>query len=712
MIKSNEVKTRRKQMLLSFMAEPAYVPLKIKELAVILQVKKEERPELEELLDELLDEDKIEISKRGKYSLAKEKEYEGRFVSHAKGFGFVEIEGRDEDLYIPEDEVYSALHGDLVKVKLIRGKRGKRQEAKVVEVIERANTELVGIFEYDGKGYGFVVPDNSRIARDVFVEKCNFNDAKDGMKVVVKLTRYHDNRNPEGVITEILGMPEDPGVDILSLIKAYGLPLEFESNVLAMAERVAKPVSEADMSGREDLRNTVMVTIDGEDAKDLDDAVSLSVEDNRFVLGVHIADVANYVQENSALDKEAKKRGTSVYLADRVIPMLPTALSNGCCSLNQHEDRLALSCIMTLDSKGNILDSKICESVINVRRRMSYNEVKRILTDKDEALIAEISADYPELIPMFRDMEILAGILRKKRFDKGSIDFNFPETKVVLNDDGVPVDIKPYDRNVATKMIEEFMLCANRCVAETYYWLDSPFVYRTHGTPDPDKIRELAHFINNFGYTMKAYQEEVHPRELQKLLEAVEGTDEEPLIARLTLRSMRKAKYETACTGHFGLAFDYYCHFTSPIRRYPDLQIHRIIKEHLRGRFNEKRVEHYNSILETVARHSSETEITAAESERETVKLKKVQYMLPLIGEVFSGVVSGVTSWGVYVELPNTVEGLVPIAGISGDYYRFVEAEYALVGETTGKRISLGQTVNVRLVACDTYSRTIDFEFV
>lgn len=712
MIKSNEERVRRKQMLLAFMSEPAYVPLKIKELAIILQVKKEDRGELEEIIDELLQEDKIEISKRGKYSLAKEKEYEGVFVSHAKGFGFVEIEGREEDLFIPEDEVYSALHGDRVKVKLIRGHRGKRQEAKIVEVLERANTEIVGTFEYSGKGFGFVVPDNERIARDVFVEKGNFLDASDGMKVVVKLTKYHDNRNPEGIITELLGMPDDPGVDILSLIKAYGLPLEFEKNVLDMAQRVAKPVSEADMSGREDFRQTVMVTIDGEDAKDLDDAVSLSIVDGKYILGVHIADVANYVQENSALDKEAKKRGTSVYLADRVIPMLPTQLSNGCCSLNQHEDRLALSCVMTLDEKANVVDSKICESVINVRRRMSYTEVKKILVDKDEKLINEIDSEYPELIPMFKDMEILAGILRKKRFDKGSIDFNFPETKVILDEKGIPIDIKPYDRNVATKMIEEFMLCANRCVAETYYWLESPFVYRTHGAPDPEKIKELAHFINNFGYTMKAYQEEVHPRELQKLLESVEGTDEEALIARLTLRSMRKAKYEVNCSGHFGLAFDYYCHFTSPIRRYPDLQIHRIIKEHLRGRFNDKRVEHYNSILEAVAKRSSDTEVNAAEAERETVKLKKVQYMLPKLGEEFEGVISGVAAWGIYVELPDTVEGLVPIGTITGDFYRFIEAEYALVGETTGRRFSLGQSVKVRLTGCDTYNRTIDFELI
>lgn len=703
-----EERIRRKQMLLQLFADPAYVPLKIKELAIILQVKKEDRPELERILDELLDEDKIEISKRGKYSLAKEREYEGYFVANPKGFGFVEIEGRDEDIYIPEPEVHSALHGDYVRIKLIRGRRGKRQEAKITEVLERANSEIVGTYERGGKGYGFIIPDNTKITRDIFIENNNSMDVQDGMKVLCEIIKYHDNRNPEGKIKEILGYPDDPGVDILSIIKAYNLPLQFEANVLKQADNVAKPVSEADMSGRKDLRDVMMVTIDGEDAKDLDDAVSLEKDGEMYRLGVHIADVTNYVQENSALDREAKQRGTSVYLADRVIPMLPTALSNGCCSLNQKEDRLALSCLMTIDARGNVIDSEVAETVINVDRRMSYTEVKKILVDNDEALIEECG----QLVPMFREMGELAAILRKKRFSKGSIDFNFPETKVILDENGVPTDIKPYDRNVATKLIEEFMLCANRCVAETYYWQEMPFVYRNHERPDPEKIRELAHFINNFGYSMKSYQDEVHPRELQKLLENVENTPEEPLIARLTLRSMKKAKYTPECLGHFGLAFDYYCHFTSPIRRYPDLQIHRIIKDILRGRMNDKRKEHYASILDKVTKHSSDTEITAAEAERETIKLKKVQYMEQFLGEEFDGVISGVTAWGIYVELPNTVEGLVPIAALSGDFYRYIEAEYALVGEMTGRRYTLGQPVRVRLVGTDRMNRTIDFELV
>jgi len=706
--KYDDERLRRKNMLLQLFADPAYVPLKIKELCVILRVKKEDREELESIIDELLDEDKIEISKRGKYSLAKAREYEGYYTAHAKGFGFVTVEGLKEDIFIPESESGSALHGDKVKIKLIRGKRGKRQEAKIVKVLERANKEVVGYFEKAGKGYGFVIPDNERINRDIFVELTHSGGAKDGMKVVCAIYKYHDSRNPEGKITEVLGYPDDPGVDVLSIAKGFGLPMNFESFVLEEADKIAKPVSDEERKGRKDLRDVMMVTIDGEDAKDLDDAVSLSMQEDKYLLGVHIADVSHYVQENSVLDKEARNRGTSVYLADRVIPMLPKALSNGSCSLNQREDRLALSCIMLIDQKGNIVDSEITESVINVNRRMSYTEVKKILVENDAALIEECA----ELVPMFKDMEKLAQLLRKKRFKKGSIDFNFPETKVILDDKGIPVDIKPYDRNVATKMIEEFMLMANRCVAENMYWQELPFVYRTHESPDPEKIRELAHFINNFGYVMKGYQDEIHPRELQKLLEKVEGSPEEAIISRLTLRSMKKAKYQPECIGHFGLAFEYYCHFTSPIRRYPDLQIHRIIKEQLAGKLSEKRIEHYNSILEMVSKHSSDTEVTAAEAERESVKLKKVQYMLPHLGEEFDAVISGVTSWGLYAELDNTVEGMIPIASIQGDYYRFEEKDYALIGEHSGKKYALGQAVRVRLVNADLYNRTIDFELV
>ena len=471
------------------------------------------------------------------------------------------------------------------------------------------------------------------------------------------------------------------------------------------AQRVAKDVSEADCAGRRDLRDVCMVTIDGPDAKDLDDAVSLSYDGEYYRLGVHIADVTNYVQENSALDHEALKRGTSVYLVDRVIPMLPHTLSNGICSLNAGEDRLALSCLMSIDPSGNVADYEIAESVIRVDRRMSYPDVAKILTEHDPQLCAE----YEALVPMFEGMERLAEILRKKRKKRGSIDFDFPETKIYLNEAGHPVDIKPYERNVATDIIEEFMLIANETVAQHFYWQELPFVYRTHESPDPEKIMKLGTFLYNFGYSLKMKKDEIHPKEIQKLIAKVSGTPEEAMISRLALRSMKQAKYTTECTGHFGLACQFYCHFTSPIRRYPDLQIHRIIKEQLRGRLKENRIEHYQSILPKVAKECSVLERRADEAERETEKLKKVEYMEDHIGEVCEGVVSGVTAWGIYVELPNTIEGMIHVGKLPGDYFYYDENAYEMVGQHTGKTYKLGQTIKVMVERADKLDRTIDF---
>ena len=483
------------------------------------------------------------------------------------------------------------------------------------------------------------------------------------------------------------------------------MPMEFPDKILHQADNVAKPVSTADMAGRMDVRDWQMVTIDGEDAKDLDDAITLTREGECYRLGVHIADVANYVQEHSALDVEALERGTSVYLVDRVIPMLPHTLSNGICSLNAGEDRLALSCIMLIDKKGNVIDHKIAETVVQVDQRMSYTSVRKILKDQDE----EERNKYRELVPMFELMEELATILREKRRKRGSIDFDFPETKILLDQQGRPLEIKPYERNVATRIIEDFMLIANETVAQDFFWQELPFVYRTHDTPDSEKIRKLGTFINNFGYSIKIGQEEIHPKELQKLLEKIEDTPEEPLISRLTLRSMKQAKYTTQSTGHFGLATQYYCHFTSPIRRYPDLQIHRIIKETLRGRMNEKRIAHYERILPEVAAQSSARERRADEAERETDKLKKVQFMSEHIGESFEGVISGVTAWGMYVELPNTIEGMVHVTSLTDDYYHFNEETYELVAEGSGKSYKLGQKIQVIVADTDLYMRTIDF---
>ncbi len=695
----------RKKMIYEFMCSDLYVPMKIKELAILLDVPREERGDLEEVLAALVKERKIEVSKRGKYTKTEGKNLCGVFTGNVRGFGFVTIEGEPEDIYIPEDHVNGAIHGDLVQVTLLPEKSGKRREGAVAQILERGMSRVVGTFQ-KSKNFGFVVPDNVKLGQDVFIPIEQSKGAVDGHKVVVELTDYGSKRRkPEGKVVEIIGHINDPGTDIMSIVKGYELPTEFPPKVLKQAETVGKPVSTADMAGRKDLRDWQMVTIDGEDAKDLDDAVSLTKEGENYRLGVHIADVANYVQEHSALDREALERGTSVYLVDRVIPMLPHHLSNGICSLNAGEDRLALSCIMTIDKKGNVTDHEIAETVVRVDRRMTYTSVRKILKDKDEAE----RETYKELVPMFEEMETLAAILREKRRKRGSIDFDFPETKIILDRNGRPLEIKPYERNVATRMIEDFMLAANETVAQDFFWQEIPFVYRTHDTPDPEKIKKLGLFINNFGYSIHVGQEEIHPKEVQKLLDKIEDTPEEPLISRLALRSMKQAKYTTVNTGHFGLATQYYCHFTSPIRRYPDLQIHRIIKETLRGKMTEGRISHYEKILPETAAQSSARERRAEEAERETDKLKKTEYMSERIGQAFEGVISSVTAWGMYVELPNTIEGMVHVTNLRDDYYHYNEAAHELVGEAKGKSYKLGQKLQVVVADTDLMMRTIDF---
>ena len=699
---------RRKNIICQLVEDSCYVPMKEKELAVFMQVQAEDREELKSILAELVEQGKLELTKRGKYvkGSGKPLNLTGTFISNARGFGFVEIDGQEQDFFIPEEEVNGAFHKDIVSVELLKGQHGKRQEARVSAVLSHGITRLVGTFDKAGN-FGFVIPDDDKIASDIFVPKERSKGAVTGHKVVVELTDYGDNKHkPEGKVVEILGHLNDPGVDILSIIKGFDLPVEFSERVLNQAQRVAKDVSDADREGRKDLRDVQMVTIDGEDAKDLDDAVSLEKKDGNYYLGVHIADVTNYVQENSALDREAVERGTSVYLVDRVIPMLPHTLSNGICSLNMGEDRLALSCLMTLDEKGTVTGYEIAETVINVDQRMSYTDVNRILEGDPETINR-----YEPLVPMFRLMKELADIVREKRKKRGSIDFDFPESKIILDRDGKPLSIKPYERNAATKIIEDFMLLANETVAQHFYWLEAPFVYRTHDNPDPEKVMKLATFINNFGYfiKVKSGDNEIHPKEIQKLLGKIEGTPQEALISRLTLRSMKKAQYTVDCTGHFGLACQYYCHFTSPIRRYPDLQIHRIIKEQLRGRLLEKRIEHYQEILPQVAKHSSEMERRADEAERETEKLKKVQYMEDKIGQIFDGVISGITAWGIYVELPDTVEGMIHVSRLAGDYYYYSEESYEMIGRDTGRCFKLGQRIRIMVDGVDYLQKSIDF---
>ena len=707
-MKMDHTLEKQKKVVYDLMCDSLYVPMKFKEIAMLLQVPKERREELREVLLALEADGKIYLSKRGKYVRGEAKHLTGVFRANVRGFGFVVTEGEDSDVFIGEEDTGGAFDGDKVEFVLTKEGRGRSREGKITRIISRGLKEIVGLYQKkDTQNYGFVIPDNQKFARDIFIPIEKSKGAVNGHKVVVELTSYGEaGKKPEGKVTEIIGHINDPGTDIMSIVKGYGLPVEFSEKILNQADRVAKDVSQADMAGRKDLRGWQMVTIDGEDARDLDDAVSLTKEGDNYILGVHIADVTNYVQENSAIDREARERGTSVYLVDRVIPMLPHRLSNGICSLNAGTDRLALSCIMTVNPKGVVIGHEIAETVIRVDERMTYTSVKKILEDEDPAERAR----YGELVPLFERMRELSRVLREQRQRRGSIDFDFPETFLVLDENGRPTDIRPYDRNVATKIIEDFMLLANETVAEDYYWQELPFVYRTHEVPDEEKIRALATFINNFGYSMHIGVNEIRPKEIQKLLAKVEDTPEEAMICRLALRSMKQARYLPENIGHFGLAANYYTHFTSPIRRYPDLQIHRIIKDNLRGRMDEKRIEHYQGILEEVTKHSSEMERRADEAERETIKLKKAEYMQQHIGEEYEGVISGMTKWGMYVELANTVEGLVHVTNMTDDHYDYYEGRYEMTGAHTHKTYKLGQQIRVRVIGADRLMRTIDFE--
>ena len=741
---------RRKKFILELMGDPIYQPMRLREISSLLRLSKEEKRELYDVLDELCEEGKVSVDRKGRYEKVKGKwkkkkddryyddrreeygsEYgrkkkdknkkdknkkeqpegiqaEGTFIGHPKGFGFVEIEGQDEDIFIPESDTGTAMHQDKVRI-IIRDdkKEGKRQEGVVVKVLERGMPEIVGTYQLN-RDFGFVISDNPKFSKDIFIPRKEAAGIKNGDKVIVVITDYGSgNKNPEGKIKENLGNIRTPGTDILAIVKSFGIPSEFPEKVMKQAQRVPDHVLDADRDGRLDLRHLQTVTIDGEDAKDLDDAISLTKEGDIYHLGVHIADVSNYVQYNSALDREALKRGTSVYLADRVVPMLPERLSNGICSLNQGEDRLALSCLMDINEKGKVVSHQIAETVINVNERMCYTDVKNILEDTDE----EAKKRYEALIPMFFMMKELSGILRNSRHHRGSIDFDFPESKIILNAAGKAIDVKPYEANVATKIIEDFMLMANETVAQEYCTEEIPFVYRTHDNPDPEKVESLLTLLHNQGVKIQKAKEEITPKEIQQIIESIEGLPNEAMISRLVLRSMKQAKYTTECSGHFGLAAKYYCHFTSPIRRYPDLQIHRIIKDNLRGRLmREGRTEHYAEILDEVARQSSVCERRADEAERDTDKLKMVQYMSTHIGEYFDGVISGVTNWGIYVELPNTIEGMVSVNNMRG-YYVFDENHYEMFNETTHQTYKLGQKVRVVVVDTNAISRTIDFMF-
>ena len=725
--------TDQKAALYQLMQDPSCLPMKKDELKELLLL--EDDSELKEALSSLVAERKITKASDGTYRIllqkrevpvylsekinekpAPEKSGEDRYLtgifsSNTKGFGFVTVEGYDEDFFIPEKYTQMAFHKDTVRIEPVGASvPGGRREARVVEILEHAYTDVVGTFE-KSSNFGFVVPDDRHLNSDIFIPALKTMGAKDNSKVVCHLTYYgSQNRKPEGEITEIIGLKGEPGVDILSIVKENDIPTDFPEEVLAEAKKVSGrgKVKKSDIKGREDLRDVMMVTIDGEDSKDLDDAVSLRMDGKYYILGVHIADVSHYVKEDSALDKEALKRSTSVYLPDRVIPMLPTDLSNGICSLNEGVDRLAMSCIMRIDDTGAIKDHRIVESVIRSNHRMTYTSVNKILEDEDQEEIDK----YADAVPMFKQMEELAFILHGRRTYRGSLDFDFPETVVELDEDGNPKEIHPYYRGVAQRMIEDFMLAANETVAKHAFDHKLPFLYRTHGFPDPEKLNTLKAFVGGFGYTLEGDVNQIHPKELQRLLDRVEGAPEESLIQTLTLRSMQQAKYTTDCSGHFGLAAGYYCHFTSPIRRYPDLFIHRVLKLAIHKDLTKKKINELNEALPDIADRTSTLERRADSAERDAVKLKKVQYMVPHIGEEFNGKISGVTSWGLYVALPNSIEGMIPVRTMTDDFYEFSEESYELVGKSFNRHYTLCMPLRVKLVAAEPTTRLIDFELV
>ncbi|MBN1068880.1 ribonuclease R [Clostridium botulinum] len=707
-----------KETLLSFMKEPAYSPMTIEELALVFDIKSHEYGDFKKMLKIMGNEGLISTTEKNKYFIAENASVieervgliTGRLQAHPKGFGFLipDVEG-EGDVFIPGSCMNGAINGDKIQVEITReNSNTKKREGEVYKILERNTTKIVGIYE-DNKNFGFVVSEDTRITQDIFISKKDRNGAENGDVVIVEITKWPDRkRSPEGLIKEVLGKKGDKGIDILTIIRKFGLPEEFSKKVLKFAEQIPETIKPEEYKRRVDLRDLRMVTIDGEDAKDLDDAVSIEkLEDGNFKLGVHIADVTHYVRENNILDKEALKRATSVYLIDRVIPMLPKQLSNGICSLNPKVDRLALSCFMVINNKGTVVDHEIMESVIKTSERMTYTDVTKILRDNDEELIKK----YDYLRDDFKLMEELCLILRSKRMKRGAIDFDFEESKIILDEMGKPIDIKPYEREIANKIIEEFMLICNETVAEHMFWSKLPFVYRVHETPDEEKLVKFKEFIYNLGYKIN-WSEDVNPKTLQSILEQVKGKKEETIVSTLLLRSMMQARYAPECVGHFGLAAQYYCHFTSPIRRYPDLQIHRIIKEHLNGEIDDARFKKLVPIVDVASKQSSEKERVAQEAEREVDDLKKAEYMLDKIGEEFDGMISSVTSFGMFVELPNTIEGLVHVTELDDDYYIFDEAHLALIGEKTKNMHKLGDEVKVKCVKVDIDNREIYFKLV
>ncbi|SEM63579.1 RNAse R [Mesobacillus persicus] len=699
--------------LLHYMKDEAYKPLTVQELEEAFGI--QDSATFKEFVKALvvMEEKGLVVRTRSnRYGLPEKMNLvRGKLTGHAKGFAFVipEEPGMD-DIFIPPNETNNAMHGDIVLARVSTESSGQRREGTVVRIVERGVQQIVGTYT-ESKHFGFVVPDDKKFTSDIFIPKEASLGAVEGHKVVVTLTSYPDGRkSAEGAVISVLGHKNDPGVDILSVIHKHGLPMEFPEEVIQQANETPDEIDESEIANRRDLRDEVIVTIDGADAKDLDDAVTVTkLENGNYKLGVHIADVSYYVKEGSPIDLEAEERATSIYLVDRVIPMIPHRLSNGICSLNPKVNRLTLSCTMEISPDGEVVDHEIFQSVIKTTERMTYHDVNLILVDKDE----EVRKRYEPLVPMFEMMEDLAAILRKKRMDRGAIDFDFKESKVLVDEDGHPSDVVLRERSVAEKLIEEFMLAANETVAEHFHWMEVPFIYRIHEDPKEDKLRKFFEFITNFGYIVKGTANSVHPRALQEIIEEVQGKPEEMVVSTVMLRSMQKAKYFEESLGHYGLSTEFYTHFTSPIRRYPDTVVHRLIRTYLiEGKLDQSTRAKWGSQLPEIAKHSSDMERRSVEAERETDELKKAEYMEDKIGVEYDGIISSVTNFGMFVELPNTIEGLVHVSYMTDDYYRFDDRQFAMIGERTGNVFRIGDEITVRVVKVNKDERSIDFEIV
>ena len=702
----------KQELILNFMKDENYTPMKAKEMAMILGVPKKEYNKFLDIIRYLEENYKIVKNRKNRYRLIGENFVEGIYRKNQRGFGFVKIDDREDEIYIAKEDSLNALNGDRVLIEITEEQnKVKRAEGKIKKIIKHEKETVVGTFQ-ESRNFGFVVPDDKAFGTDIFISKGKFLNAKNNQKVVVKITKYpQKGKNAEGEIIEVLGSIDEAGVDMLSIIKEYDLPAEFPENVIEEAKKYGNKIDEKDIQNRIDCRQDIIFTIDGEDAKDLDDAVRvIKLKNGNYRLDVHIADVSYYVREGSLLDKEAQIRGTSVYMLSRVIPMLPKELSNGICSLNAGQDRFTLSCSMEINNKGEVVSAEVYKGIINVTERMNYHDVQKILDKSDEKVLKK----YEKYIGNFELMAELAEILKKKRLEQGYLNLDIPESKIDLDENGKVISIGKYETSFSNEIIEQFMLSANETIAEKFYWLEAPFIYRVHEDPDIEKVKELNKFLYNFGLKIRIVNEKIYPKEVSKILEEIKGKEEEKVVSTLILRTLKIARYEAENKGHFGIASKYYCHFTSPIRRYPDLFIHRIISKYLEENYvvSDKFIEDFKQKAIDRARMSSEREKVATKAERDSEDMKKAEFMQDKIGQEYEGIVSSVTQFGIFVELENTVEGLIRFENLGNEYFIYDEDRKRLIGENSNKVYKIGDKVKIRVVSANKLLRQIDFEIV